>query len=43
MFSGNLMKIKLVHLYGHVACAGTSPTVWSHRGCGYPNVDGVEN
>lgn len=40
---GNLMKIKLVHLYGYVACAGTAPKFWSHWGCGYYNQDGVED
>ena len=31
------MKIKLVHLYGYISCAGTAAQFWSHWGCGYFN------
>lgn len=37
---GDLMKIKLVHLYGYVSCHSTFPKFWSHWGCGYWNQDG---
>ena len=32
---GNLMKIKLVHLYGYVTCLVGHDNYWSHWGCGY--------
>ena len=31
---GKLRKVKLVHLYGYVSCAKSSPIYWSHWGCG---------
>ena len=37
---GDLIKIKLVHLYGYVSCHMTLPKFWSHWGCGYANQDG---
>ena len=35
------MKIKLVHLYGYISCAGTQAQYWSHWGCGYFNARGT--
>ena len=32
---GNLMKIKLVHLYGYVTCKAGHDNLWSPWGCGY--------
>ena len=37
--AGKTRKVKLVHLYGYVACADSSPIYWSHWGCGLYKAD----
>ena len=41
---GNLIKMKLVHLYGYVSCTdGTKPELWSYWGCGYFDQKGIKD
>ena len=40
---GNLMKVKLVHLYGYVTCLDGRDNYWSHWGCGNYLINGNSN